>query len=639
MAHDVFISYAHDDKPTGDAVCATLEAKGIRCWIAPRDVLAGSIYSASIVEAIHGSRVFVLVFSSRSNTSPHVMREVERAVNSGIPILPLRIEDVPLSSSMEYFISTPHWLDALTPPLKKHLGHLADTVKLLLEKAAADADAAARPVAPAAVAQAATPAMAVPTIAPPEPPVVTPQPSAETSVEERRVARSQVAAPTKAVHPRPVAGALGTIRGADRRLLLRAAAVVGGFGALLVIGYVAATSFNGGGQSAVAPTTPTSSVPSTPSPGASATLVVTPSPTATQSPTARGASWAPTADMTSGRFFHTATLLADGTVLVTGGSPGYEGDEEKDALASAELYDPRTGTWQPTGSLTTPRFDHTATLLTNGKVLVVGGRRAAFPSPGLTSAELYDPSTGTWKATGSMHTEREGHTATLLASGEVLVVGGDPGEDRYEAELYDPNTGKWRAAGGLKVIHSDGHTATLLADGKVLVAGGSKPPELPVATAEVYDPGTGKWTATGSMTGARERHTATLLNDGRVLVAGGQPRDMDPIPSAELYDPKTGKWTAIDSLTIRRGGHTATLLSDGRVLVAGGHSGADILAFSEIYDPSTGRWGIGLRMTERSLGHTATLLADGRKVLVAGGGMGSPFANSGAEIFDPGFGT
>jgi hypothetical protein len=185
------------------------------------------------------------------------------------------------------------------------------------------------------------------------------------------------------------------------------------------------------------------------------------------------------------------------------------------------------------------------------------------------------------------------------------------------------------------VIDREQHTATLLADGRVLVAGGDDNGSLD--SAQIYNPSTGKWRTVESTTTARAQHTAALLSDGRVLVAGGSPgEEGDPLDSAELFDPTTEKWTAMDSLTIRRSGHTATLLSDGRVLVAGGHSGSDILAASEIYDPSTGRWGIGLRMTETSLGHTATLLADGRKVLVAGGGLGSAFANTGAEIFDPG---
>ena len=134
MAHDVFLSYSSQDKPIADAVCGTLEGKRIRCWIAPRDVLPGLPYGEAIVEAIEASRVMVLVFSSNSNTSPQVMREVERAVSKGIPILPLRIEQVLPSKSLEHFISSLHWLDALTPPLEKHLRSLAETVHLLLSR-------------------------------------------------------------------------------------------------------------------------------------------------------------------------------------------------------------------------------------------------------------------------------------------------------------------------------------------------------------------------------------------------------------------------------------------------------------------------------------------------------------------------
>jgi len=136
MAHDVFISHAIEDKPTADAACATLEARRIRCWIAPRDVLPGMDYAQALVEAINQSRVMLLIFSARSNHSPHVRREVERAVSAGIPILPFRIEDVSPSPSLEYFIATAHWLDALTPPLERHLKHLAETVKLLLARIA-----------------------------------------------------------------------------------------------------------------------------------------------------------------------------------------------------------------------------------------------------------------------------------------------------------------------------------------------------------------------------------------------------------------------------------------------------------------------------------------------------------------------
>lgn len=141
MAHDVFISYSSKDKPIADAVCATLEAERIRCWIAPRDVMPGVPYGEALIEALNESRVLVLVFSSHSNESPQVMREVERAVSKGIAILPFRIEDVPLCKEMEYYISTPHWLDALTAPMEVCLARLAQTAKRLLEREAHDDDA------------------------------------------------------------------------------------------------------------------------------------------------------------------------------------------------------------------------------------------------------------------------------------------------------------------------------------------------------------------------------------------------------------------------------------------------------------------------------------------------------------------
>ena len=137
MPHDVLVSYASDDKPTADAVCATLENKGIRCWIAPRDILPGIDWGGAIVDAIHASRVMVLVYSAKANDSAQIKREVERAVNRGLTIIPFRIEDVPMSTTLEYFMSMPHWLDALTPPLQDHLDRLAETVRLILERAGA----------------------------------------------------------------------------------------------------------------------------------------------------------------------------------------------------------------------------------------------------------------------------------------------------------------------------------------------------------------------------------------------------------------------------------------------------------------------------------------------------------------------
>ncbi len=131
MAHDVFISYSSKDKPVADAVCAGLEGRGILCWTAPRDILPGMDWGAAIIDAITGAKVMVLIFSGNANASPQIKREVERAVAKGVKILPFRIEDVPMSKSLEYFISTPHWLDALTRPLDGHIARLADTVGFL----------------------------------------------------------------------------------------------------------------------------------------------------------------------------------------------------------------------------------------------------------------------------------------------------------------------------------------------------------------------------------------------------------------------------------------------------------------------------------------------------------------------------
>lgn len=142
MAHDVFVSYSSKDKATADAVCAVLESHGIRCWVAPRDILPGRDWGGSIIQAIKGARAMVLVFSAKANSSAQIKREVERAVNEGIPVIPLRIEDVAPTDTLEYFISTPHWLDAFTPPLEIHLQYLAKVVKeILVGPAATVADA------------------------------------------------------------------------------------------------------------------------------------------------------------------------------------------------------------------------------------------------------------------------------------------------------------------------------------------------------------------------------------------------------------------------------------------------------------------------------------------------------------------
>jgi TIR domain len=136
MVEDVYISYATPDKVTADAVCAKLENSGIRCWIAPRDILPGENYAEAIIDAIDSVKVMVLIFSSHTNVSPHVTREAERAVHDGIPIIPFRIEEVQPNTALQYYIGPQHWLDALTPPLEAHIFKLADTIALLLGRGA-----------------------------------------------------------------------------------------------------------------------------------------------------------------------------------------------------------------------------------------------------------------------------------------------------------------------------------------------------------------------------------------------------------------------------------------------------------------------------------------------------------------------
>ncbi len=338
-------------------------------------------------------------------------------------------------------------------------------------------------------------------------------------------------------------------------------------------------------------------------------------------------SFVATGSLNTARYDHSATLLQSGEVLVVGGLGTVS---VTSFLTSAELYDPTTGLWTATGSLPSARQNPTATLLPNGKVLLVGGTDSVGSQ--LTSAELYDPNTGLWTATGSLATARQGHTATLLSNGKVLVVGGvnsaSVGSQLTSAELYDPNTGLWTATGSLATARQGGHTATLLSNGKVLVAGGLSP-TVTVASSELYDPNTGLWTATGSLATARQNHTATLLPTGKVLVTGGL-SGPTIYASSELYDPNTGLWTTTGSLSANRYSHTSTLLPSGKVLAVGGFTSSPGTG-TELYDPNTGLWS-GTGATVSTIQYqTATLLSTG-KLLVAGGWT-QPTVRSSSELY------
>ncbi len=337
------------------------------------------------------------------------------------------------------------------------------------------------------------------------------------------------------------------------------------------------------------------------------------------------ASWLTNNPLAVGRQNQTATLLSNGKVLIAGGWNG------SSAVASAELFDPATGRSQLTGPMTTNRYYHTATLLRNGKVLVAGG--SDNTGRHLASAELFDVSTGTWTNTGSMNTARYFHTATLLANGQVLVAGGYNGNVFSSAEIYDPLIGQWTITASMNTNRGN-HTATLLPDGKVLVAGGWNGDIniTGISSVEVYDPVLVTWTVTNSLNTPRQNHTATLLPGSKVLVAGGAGRT-GVTNSVELFDPNTGAWAAINSMKTNRQLHTATLLPNGKLLVAVGSNAGGSLNSAELYDPN----GIVVWATTATLNvaresHTATMLANGR-VLLAGGRRNSAVTNS-TEVYD-----
>jgi len=340
---------------------------------------------------------------------------------------------------------------------------------------------------------------------------------------------------------------------------------------------------------------------------------------------------------------HSATLLADGSVVVFGGF----GDPDGFYSPNAERFDPNTQTFTRTTKLDIGFAGHAAVALNNGVPLYAGGYAWGGPHG---SAFVYEPVNGPVRSAGEMTRARMNHTMVALAGNKALVAGGvnyGPGyaDVQASAEIYDAATGQFTLTGPMNKLRRN-HTATVLRDGRVLIVGGSLlacddffscPGESDIhASAEIYDPATGTFTLTGNLNLPRYDHTATLLPDGRVLIAGGTYTGPDGYltrpPAYEVYDPATGRFTVGGVMRIARVYHTATVLGDGKVLIVGGLNDNDYpQADSELYDPATGTTQAGPQLLFERAQHTATRLPNGNVLIVGGHNLAQ--ATAIVEIF------
>ena len=412
--------------------------------------------------------------------------------------------------------------------------------------------------------------------------------SARPAPAELATAVLESLASERALHPSANDRRRYLMRRRPRNLGLLAAATL--IAALLVGGAIGVSSGWIRLSQVVPPTPDAARITPPPSRPQSSSPSVTPSPTPDLTPAAIGSgSWSVTGSPGHGGWGDTATLLRDGRVLLAGVI-----SEDGNTGTTAELYDPATGQWTETGSMHVARMGSVASLLADGRVLVAGGVDVAKGYLGaLASAELYDPSSGTWTETGSLTRWRIESSTISLADGRVLVLGGrvsgragssrrippGGGVDTRSAETYDPESGTWSR---VRAMTAPPETATLLPDGRVLVThdGGSS---------ELFDPRTGRWTATASATQAINSPEATLLANGNVLLVDLWDRPVQGsgcpcqhfVGGAELYDPLTGSWTPTGRPPAGWG--TASLLANGIALVFGADGAVR-------YDPQSGSW-------------------------------------------------
>ena len=382
---------------------------------------------------------------------------------------------------------------------------------------------------------------------------------------------------------------------------------------------------------------------------ATAPRVQTPSPTSAQAtpgalnPPPQGR-WQTLDSMSEARDHFTATLLPNGKVVIAGGMA--DTTVAGSATAGVEIFNPSSGRFTTAAAMGVGRAAHSATLLANGKVLVAGGY-GQLGNRSSSSTEIYDPRTDSWSVASRMLHGRSGHAAVRLADGRVLVVGGAEfapvgiGPHGLAAatlapEIYDPATDTWSQAAMSKWDRPVAPTATLLNDGRVLVVGGQymwNSADEDTDRSEVYDPASNRWTdvAIDPRFPARQYQTATLMPDGKVLVAGGD-IDLEPIASAALFDPSTNSWIQIPHMTAVRCSHGAALLPSGNVLVIGsacwGHAESNTV---EEFVPATNHWyrvaGLG-----RGRGDGAAVAFHNGTVLYVGG-VQSNTGTAAAQLF------
>ncbi len=337
------------------------------------------------------------------------------------------------------------------------------------------------------------------------------------------------------------------------------------------------------------------------------------------------AEWKATGAMAEARYQHTATALADGRVLLAAG----QGNTSN--LSSTELFDPVAGAFSAGPSLSVPRSGHSATLLADGRVLVVGGRMADDGLSFLSTAEVFDPKAGAWATTGPMSVRRHDHAAVRLPSGKVLVLGGDNGVSGFEssAELFDPATGLFTAAGTMGVDRV-AHTATLVGSTVIVVGGNNGDP---ISAVDFFDTATLKWTAGPATPTPHGDHIAVALDATRILVSGGMKDATTMGTATEVFDLTRREWITSSAAPHARALGRALRLDNGTIFVVCGRNVGGPIAATESFDPRTMSWSSGGNLVIQRERCGAAPLPGGR-VLVTGGVSGVGYEST-AEIFTP----